>query len=246
MNTRYRAFTLVELLVVVGILAVVMSILIPTVGKARKQAYTVRCMGNQRQLIAATLMYTRDNDDLLPNTGWGHGGARNWLYNDGVAMTGKQSEVQGGQLWKYLNTANVYHCPQDHGPWPTGSSNNLTSYCLNGAATAYSGNSGVGLNILRFHPNDVLFWEFAMTKSGTNGGNDGTNYPSEGVTARHKHGTVVSHIDGHVDVIMAEEFNKLCQPGAGPNMLYCDPTQSDGGVNGGLAWPHTPIAIQEE
>jgi prepilin-type N-terminal cleavage/methylation domain-containing protein/prepilin-type processing-associated H-X9-DG protein len=80
---RKRAFTLVELLVVIGIIALLISILLPALNRAREQANAARCLSNLQQLGAAFLGYTEDNRGMMPRPAPGSGAdelPEDWLW----------------------------------------------------------------------------------------------------------------------------------------------------------------------
>lgn len=67
---RTGAFTLIELLVVVAIIALLISILLPSMKDAREQARAVVCQNNTRQLVLALFSYKEDNRGSYPDTLW--------------------------------------------------------------------------------------------------------------------------------------------------------------------------------
>lgn len=79
--TCRKAFTLVELLVVIGIIAVLISVLLPALNKARDAATGIQCLSNMRQIGLAVHMYASENDGWLPNAS-GTGGGNGFKYYD--------------------------------------------------------------------------------------------------------------------------------------------------------------------
>ncbi len=66
-NPKIKAFTLIELLVVMSIIALLVSILLPSLNRARSQARALICKSNLRNLYIGQMYYAADNQDWLPS-----------------------------------------------------------------------------------------------------------------------------------------------------------------------------------
>src|SRR5579859_5050251 len=112
-----KAFTLVELLVVVGIVIALVGLLLPVLGGAREQARRAQCLSNLRQLTTAWIAYAHDNEshicsaDLGLSWSWcGPTTGHNAINGDALFP---QLQLENGVLWSYLKDVKVYRCPDD-------------------------------------------------------------------------------------------------------------------------------------
>ena len=128
-----RAFTLLELLVVIAIIAILAALLLPALGKAKQSVKATVCLGNLKQWGLATHLYATDNDDYLPEEG-----------------TANPSDTQTNTGW-YIALPQLLNLPRYHDmPWRKNASvdpgnaiwicpsnprrsngRNLFHYCLN-------------------------------------------------------------------------------------------------------------------
>ncbi len=87
-------FTLIELLVVIAIIAILAGLLLPSLSKAKEQAWATKCLNNFHQIGIATVLYVDDNAGCLP-------------------QSSHQSKSWVGTLQPYAGGTNLWRCPRD-------------------------------------------------------------------------------------------------------------------------------------
>jgi prepilin-type N-terminal cleavage/methylation domain-containing protein len=122
---KSKGFTLVELLVVIGIIALLIAILLPALSRAREQAKNTQCLSNLRQLATVYQFYANDNQDRIP-IGYDANSPWTGYY---ICQSSKWYPLMGCLFQgNYLTTPQAFYCPsQDdlrwqyntkENPWP--------------------------------------------------------------------------------------------------------------------------------
>jgi prepilin-type N-terminal cleavage/methylation domain-containing protein/prepilin-type processing-associated H-X9-DG protein len=105
-----RGFTLVELLVVIGIIALLISVLMPALAGARSQSQAVACLSNVRQIAVASMMYVNDTKrfvTFVPATGTRPAMDRKELLYPYLQQGKNNSDTDGSQVWTCPSNARV-------------------------------------------------------------------------------------------------------------------------------------------
>ena len=161
---RNRAFTLIELVVVMATLAVLAVLILPALAKSGDNGARMVCLNNLRQLGTALNLYTGENQDYMPWPNWGSDDSppcpRGWLYAGRPypwpitgyhppSVTYWQSywvpRLKSGVCWQYIQNPNVFMCPVDAAVnvgnylWLT-RPNKLSTYIMNGASCYFPPN----------------------------------------------------------------------------------------------------------
>ena len=105
-RSRFRAFTLIELLVCITIIAVLVALLLPSLGKARDRARLLTCVANMRAIGQAAWMYTQEWNYLPTNTFWYNPVNGTYSGWPEIALTGWSTKLK-----VYTTSNKVFTCP---------------------------------------------------------------------------------------------------------------------------------------
>jgi len=216
------AFTLVELLVVIAVIAILAAMLLPVLAQGKQRAKRIQCLNNQREMAMTWVLYAGDNNDsLVLNGQCNPESTANKLWVQGAFVhTGANTNVdymlnpQYALFANYIKSGSTYLCPTDR---DTVKVNNviypkLRSYALN----AYLGWTGTWDT--RMSSYYTVFRRYSRISANMPQGTflfmdvqpDSICWPYFGVEmvtdvffnwpgASHSRGTVVSYADGHVE-----------------------------------------------
>jgi len=241
-----RAFTLIEFLVVIAIIAILAALLLPALSRSRNQAAKSTDFNNLHQVMAALHIYAGDNQDSLTAPNWDYGSARKdggapppgWLYALNLSATGPaRFNGRAGLLWDSVRGGKSYLCPMDQPdqvyPARNGKlqhrAQQLSTYIMNGAVigfrSGYYSNS-LPVKISQMRPTDCILFEADESKAFDY--NDGSSWPCEGITGRHFNGATLASLDGSSAYVSRTNWqNEAAEPGK--NRLWCYPNTDDGG-----------------
>src|ERR1051326_7016025 len=154
MNPGVRhGFTLIELLVVIAIIAILASLLLPALARAKVQAQRVQCMNNHRQLMLTWTFYQDDHNEALPSNVRGNpprGNGLNWVESTvhgatpGFIDPNALLDPKRAAFASYLKALAIYKCPAERTVYTFGGRKipKLRSYSmndyLNGGAEQYA------------------------------------------------------------------------------------------------------------
>ena len=112
-----RAFTLVELLVVISIVSILMAIAVPALNGARRQARALLGMRNQKEVASSVNLYAMDNDDLYPPSVAAVGFGDTWNWSEVTRLIGyvkrspQNHRSMSAYLSRYITDAGMMFCP---------------------------------------------------------------------------------------------------------------------------------------
>jgi prepilin-type N-terminal cleavage/methylation domain-containing protein/prepilin-type processing-associated H-X9-DG protein len=215
---RVRAFSLIELLVVMAVIAILAGLLLPSLSSAQAKGRQVSCLNNLRQLQLAWTMYLGDHNNTMPEnkmTGTGLLGCvsttNSWVIGNAQASADPVL-IKQGALYSYTPNTQVYRCPADRSTifgasTPRERSYSMDAYLNGGLDVRIYGGFLPG-NVIRY--SDLLpgpskiFVLLDETQAIIDDGvfllyPDPADFWQNGPSHRHSQGANLSFADGHCE-----------------------------------------------
>jgi len=117
--SRIRAFSLIELLVVMAVIAILAGLLLPSLSNAQSKGRQVACLNNLRQLQLAWTMYLGEHNNTMPENKMTGSGLLGCVSTTNSWVTGNAQAsadpilIQQGSIYSYTPNLLVYRCPAD-------------------------------------------------------------------------------------------------------------------------------------